>query len=414
MHEPLFRPEVYTAPPSAWGATRLRPPLPWQCVVAVCVSVVAAFILLLVKGQYVNKAKVVGYLAPAQGIVTLWSPSGGVITQLYVREGDSVAAGQALCVITNEGATAAGNTQVKILEQLKTKKTSLEESLAQQDTIVNLEQAKLNAQREKLKSDWLQNRAEYNLSESKIHSLQLLGEKYQHLYRQQFVSELELEQARQRLLEAQLQIQSLTQTGNYLHNEIARMAQEYKLSAVHSEERKKALLRDISQLQQEIVQQEQNSARQIVAPTAGIIGNVPAHVHQMVNANERLITLLPLHSPLQATVLVPSRAAGFIALGQDVVLRYSAFPYQKFGTQQGKIIAIDQAATLPSDSNLVLPIKEPSYLVSVQLAQQFIHTYQEPTPLKPGMLLDADIYLDRRSLAEWLLDPIRSISRKNG
>lgn len=414
MNKPLFRAEVYAAPPLSWGATRLRPPLPWHVVVALCAAILGAFILLLVLGQYVNKAKVVGYLSPAQGVVTLWSPSEGVITELYVREGDNVQAGQALCLIANEGATNAGNTQVKILEQLKAKKLSLEQSLAQQDTIVNLERAKLAAQSEKLSADWKQNRAEYNLSESKIRSLQLIGDKYQHLYRQQFVSELELEQARQRILEAQLHIQSLTQAGSYVQNEIARMAQEHELLAVHSEERKNALLREVNQLQQEILQQEQNSARLVVAPAAGIIGNLSAHPHQMVKPNQQLITLLPLQSPLQATLIVPSRAAGFIALGQDVVLRYSAFPYQKFGAQRGKIIAIDQAATLPGDSHFLLPIKEPSYLVSVDLAQQFIHTYENTTPLKPGMLLDADIYLDRRSLGEWLLDPIKSISRKNG
>lgn len=414
MSKALFRAEVYSAPPLAWGTTRMRAPLPWQLVTGLCVLILTACVVLLVQVEYVNKAKVAGFLSPSQGMLTLWSPSGGVIRELYVKEGDTVQKGQRLCLIGNEANTASGNTQAQILEQLTHKKRSLEESLKQQDNIANLERAKLSAQSDKLAADFAQNRAEFNLAESKIQSLRLIGEKYQHLYKQQFVSELELEQARQRVLEAQLQVQNLTQNAHYLQNEIARMQQEHKLLTVTTEERKNTLQREISQLQQEILQQEHYSAHVVVAPAAGVVGNLPVHAHQMVNANQRLFTLLPENSPLQAVLVVPSRAAGFIQPGQQVVMRYGAFPYQKFGAQQGKIISIDQAITQQGDANVLVPIREPSYLVAVELNAQFIHTYGDTTPLKAGMLLDADIYLDHRSLADWLLDPIKSISRKNG
>ncbi|HEY6527801.1 MAG TPA: HlyD family efflux transporter periplasmic adaptor subunit [Cellvibrionaceae bacterium] len=414
MANVLFRAEVFTAPPLAWGVTRLSAPMPWQLVSGLCALIIAACVVLLVQVEYVNKAKVAGFLSPSQGLLTLWSPTGGVVRELYVKEGDEVHKGQALCLISNEANTATGNTQAQILEQLTQKKRSLEESLSQQDTIATLERLKLTAQSTKLNADWTQNRAEFNLVESKIQSLQLIGDKYQRLYQQQFVSELEVEQSRQKVLEAQLNLQKLSQNGNFLQNEIARMAQEHKLLAVTIEERKNSLQRDISQLQQEILQQEHNSAHVVVAPAAGIVGNLPVHAHQMVNANQRLFTLLPEHSPLQAVLVVPSRAAGFIQPGQQVVMRYSAFPYQKFGTQQGKIVSIDQAITQQGDANVLVSIREPSYLVAVELNAQFIHTYGDTTPLKAGMLLDADIYLDHRCLADWLLDPIKSISRKNG
>lgn len=414
MAKALFRAEVFSAPPLAWGATRMSAPLPWQLVTGLCASIIAACILLLIQVEYVNKARVAGFLSPTQGMLTLWSPSGGVIRELYVKEGDTVQKGQPLCLIGNAANTASGNTQAQILEQLTHKKRSLEESLKQQDTIAALEQTKLSAQSDKLGADFSQNRAEFNLAQSKIQSLRLIGDKYQHLYHQQFVSELELEQAKQRVLEAQLHVQSLTQNGHFLQSEIARMASEHKLLAATTEARKNTLQREINQLQQEILLQEHHSAHVVVAPATGIVGNLPVHAHQMVNANQRLFTLLPENSPLQAVLVVPSRAAGFIQPGQQVVMRYGAFPYQKFGTQQGKIISIDQAITQQGDANVLIPIREPSYLVAVELNAQFIHTYGDTTALKAGMLLDADIYLDHRSLADWLLDPIKSISRKNG
>lgn len=414
MAKALFRPEVFTAPPLAWGTTRLHAPMPWQWVSGVCALIIASSVLLLIQVQYVNKAKVAGFLSPSQGMLTLWSPNGGVIRELYIKEGDRVEKGQALCLIANDANTTSGNTQAQILEQLTQKKRSLEESLKQQETIAGLERAKLKAQSEKLSADWAQNRAQFNLAQNKIQSLRLIENKYQRLYQQQFVSELELEQTRQRVLEAELQLQTMSQTGHFLQNEITRMEQEHQLLAITTDERKNTLQREINQLQLEILQQEHQNAHLMVAPKEGIVGNLAVFDHQMVHANQRLLTLLPEHSQLQAVLVVPSRAAGFIQPGQQVVMRYGAFPYQKFGTQQGKIISIDQAITQQGDANVLIPIREPSYLVFVELNAQFIHTYGDTTALKAGMLLDADIYLDHRSLAAWLLDPIKSISRKNG
>jgi len=414
MANTLFRAEVFKAPPLAWGTTRIHAPLPWPLITGCCALIIIACSVLLVQMEYVNKAKVSGFLSPSQGVITLWSPSSGLISELYVKEGDTVHKGQALCLIGSAATSTSGNTQAHILEQLTAKKHSLEESLAQQDIIADLERTKLTTRQEKLDADWAQNRAEFDLAERKIHSLQLISEKYQRLHQQQFVSELEVEQAHQRVLEAQLHLQSLIQNGNFLHTEIARMTQEHALLVATTGERKNALVRDINQLQQEILQQEHTSAQLVVAPAAGIIGNLPVRQNQMVNPSQRLFTLLPDNSPLQAVLIVPSRAAGFIRSGQQVVMRYGAFPYQKFGTQRGTIISIDQAITQPGDANLLIPLREPSYLVAVELNSQFIHTYGDSTPLKAGMLLDADVYLEHRSLADWLLDPIKSISRKNG
>lgn len=147
MAKALFRPEVFTAPPLAWGTTRLHAPMPWQWVSGVCALIIASSVLLLIQVQYVNKAKVAGFLSPSQGMLTLWSPNGGVIRELYIKEGDRVEKGQALCLIANDANTTSGNTQAQILEQLTRKKRSLEESLKQQETIAGLERAKRKTQR---------------------------------------------------------------------------------------------------------------------------------------------------------------------------------------------------------------------------------------------------------------------------
>jgi multidrug efflux pump subunit AcrA (membrane-fusion protein) len=105
---------------------------------------------------------------------------------------------------------------------------------------------------------------------------------------------------------------------------------------------------------------------------------------------------------LQARLSVPSRAIGFIAPGDRILLRYRAFPYQTFGHQVGRVASISPDAIAPAgaagNSGQV-------YRVLVDLQQQAITARGKSRPLRPGMLLDADILGERRRLYEWILKP---------
>ena len=69
---------------------------------------------------------------------------------------------------------------------------------------------------------------------------------------------------------------------------------------------------------------------EIRAPGDGFITSIVGHAGQPVAANAPLLTIVPA-SDLRAELLAPSSAVGFIAPGERVLLRYDAFPYQKFG-----------------------------------------------------------------------------------
>ena len=46
------------------------------------------------------------------------------------------------------------------------------------------------------------------------------------------------------------------------------------------------------------------------------------------------------------------------------------------------------------------------------LDQQFVKAYGQDLRLQAGMLVDADIWLDRRRLYEWVLEPLYSVLGK--
>jgi membrane fusion protein len=90
------------------------------------------------------------------------------------------------------------------------------------------------------------------------------------------------------------------------------------------------------------------------------------------------------------------------------MLRYRAYPYQKFGQQYGEVVRISRSALSPAEAAVVLghASELPLYSVVVALDRQSIDAYGKVEALKPGMALDADILLDRRSLWQWMFEPL--------
>ena len=133
-----------------------------------------------------------------------------------------------------------------------------------------------------------------------------------------------------------------------------------------------------------------------------------------MTANTPILSIIPENSPLEIELLLPTRSAGFVKLGDEVKIRFDAFPYQKFGVASGKIVNIDQAVILPTDTILPIEVKEAVYRVRASIQYQSISAYGDTFPLKVGMTADADIILEKRSLLEWLLDPIYAVKGKIG
>ena len=55
---------------------------------------------------------------------------------------------------------------------------------------------------------------------------------------------------------------------------------------------------------------------------------------------------------------------------------------------------------------------EPFYRVTVVLDKQAVTAFGKPEPLKPGMLLDADVLGEKRRLIEWVFEPLYSLKGK--
>ena len=110
---------------------------------------------------------------------------------------------------------------------------------------------------------------------------------------------------------------------------------------------------------------------------------------------------------MRAHLYAPSSAVGLLRADQSVLLRYDAFPFQKYGAQRGRIETVSLAPLAASElTGLPTSAREPMYRIDVALERQDIAAGAVLRALVPGMQLEADVPIERRRLVEWLFAPV--------
>ncbi len=190
---------------------------------------------------------------------------------------------------------------------------------------------------------------------------------------------------------------------------------------LRTETRLAELDRNVEALEQELLEAEVLREIVITAAQAGTVTGLRAAQGSSADTSTPLLSIVPAGSELSAQLFVPSKAIGFIRPGQDVQLRYEAFPYQKFGQHLGAVSSVSLSAVSPNELGAqlagltsLLSGDEAVYIVTVRLARQTVTAYGEAVALQPGMQLEADVVIETRRLIEWVFDPLFTLTGKLG
>ncbi|MCR6684864.1 HlyD family efflux transporter periplasmic adaptor subunit [Pseudoxanthomonas sp.] len=419
MTETLFRREALEARRTSWlGAISLAQPLRLWLLTLLAVLAALAIGTFLVLGTYTRRSTVTGQLVPTQGLATVLAPATGVVGRLDASEGERVDAGQALAVVTVPRATpAAGDTQAALESRLAQRQASLESMQDAQQQQLRAQADGLRAQLASARREWVQTEAEVVTRQAQARIARETLERLRQLQDNKYVSLLQIKQQESAALEYAGQAQALQRQTTAARRAVAQLEQALRELPGQQQAVAATLQRDLASLEQERVQTQAQGALAVSAPVGGMVATQLVKPGQAVQAGQPLLSLLPGDGRLEAELLVPSRAIGFIEPGDRVLLRYQAYPYQKFGHQRGTVERISRSALSSGELGALIGNAqqgEPFYRVTVALAEQAVTAYGRPEPLKPGMLLDADILGERRRLVEWIFEPIYSVGRKLG
>jgi membrane fusion protein len=414
----LFRQEAISAQSSNWiGSILLVSKNLTGMLVAASVVSVLLVIFFLTSFEYTRRARVSGSTAPDQGLIKVLAPISGVVLNRDVSEGEHLTQGRELLSLSGDRATQHNAlAQAEVSEKVRSRIESLQSEKTTQLELMRLQRSGLQQRQRSLEGELAQLGREAMLQTERVSLSQKSVERFKELVRTQFASQTQAQQREEELLDQQARLQALHRSRIGVEKDLFAVRSELSQLPTKLDSQVAAIDRSLSSAEQELLENESRRQVSVTAQQAGTATAVLVEAGQMVSAGQPLLSIVPTGSTLEAHLYAPSRSAGFIQPGHKVLLRYQAFPYQKFGHQEGIVKHVSKTALAPQELSQLaqgsLSSNEPVFKIVVELDSQTITAYGEQKYIQPGMQLEADILLDRRRLVEWILEPLYSLRGK--
>ena len=216
----------------------------------------------------------------------------------------------------------------------------------------------------------------------------------------------QVEDSRSALLARRAEVESLTERliaqREALRTTEAQMAQR----TLETSRTRSVLLAQRAALAEQRAELSRTDRLVLTAPIGGEVGDVSVEVGQRARPDQSLVTIVPRGSRLEVWLYAPSRAVGFARPGQQVRLLFDAFPYQKYGAGRGTVTAVSRVPTEPSNLDSNLGIEEPVFRIRVRIDEMAPRVPADQRAMRPGMTLNANLVLERRSLWQVLFGPV--------
>jgi hemolysin D len=426
-----FRPDLLTiqnSPPSAW---------PRGLLLAVT-GLLGLLILWAIFAKLDVVATAQGRLVPMSFTKVVQPAEAGVVLDILVKDGDAVKAGQTLlrldarlaqseltglgkdvsikkltlrrveAELADRPFSAQANDLVEISAQVeaqfRARRQSYTDALAQETEALNKAKADL-ASADQVLSKLKQTVPLYRQS----------AEAYDKLLKEGFVGEVAANEKKREFVEREQDFKAQESNVQSLKAVIA--GSEKKLISVRSNYRSQLeneRIETLTQLNKSSQELDKSTIRsgllEIKAPNDGVVKDLAVTTKgAVVQAGSLLLNIVPREEPVQAEVLLSNEDVGFIGVGQKAHIKVAAYPFQKYGLLEGKVLLV---AADSSDPKQQQATQQPQLtyraLVSLQ-TQALVAPNGEKLALSPGMLISAEIHQGQRTVLEYLLSPVQKV-----
>jgi len=412
----LFRIEATEAQRKGWlGEVRIARMTGYWVVVSLALGLAAGVLAFLWLGHYTRRERVTGQLVPTEGVLNLSAAGSGLVTRIFVEEGQSVRRGDPIIEISGEYASAEhGNALAAQSQRIVEQRNQLANDLLVQRKLLTEQQRVLRIRRDLTRAQLIQAEQEHGIQAAQVDRSQALLDKIRLLLKQGYVSAIQIQQQEEAISAAKAQSKALQGKVLGTRQQLSALDEELARAPLDAALRASVIERELAAAESSLAQNEAQRAQLLRSPADGVVSMLIPKVGQSLRPGQALAAVLPRGARLEAQLLVPTRAMGLMEEGNRVVLRYQAFPYQKYGQHYGHVMHISRNALAP-DEVLTLAgerVVDPRYRVTVGIERQCVAGTERCEPLRPGMSLDADIMLESRSLMEWMFEPLYGLRRR--
>ena len=368
----------------------------WLCAILFGGSLIWAFV-----AKIDQTVTVRGRLEPSGSVREVESPSAGVVSKVFVKDGVEVIKGEPLFDVEAKG--------------LASRRKAFETTL----TLYELQASTLNSI---LQSGGDLSRLEKlpdipNVNDSSLNS-QLNTARQQS---QQFISRLEQIAARLNSRRSTMKLREqiaddmklLFENGAMARNQYLlqlNQVQETRTEVVTLEEERSRVIGQIAsqlnQINRQMIQiraelvglKETISYRTIRAPISGKVFDVKVSPQTVVNGDQEVLKLVPANR-LQAKIAISDSDIGFVKVGLPVNVSVDSFPSGEFGYISGILTKLG-SDVLPPDSQS----QQYRFPATVSLDQQSVMAGDQLLNLQSGMGVSANIKLRSRPVISIISD----------
>jgi hemolysin D len=192
-------------------------------------------------------------------------------------------------------------------------------------------------------------------------------------------------------------------------------------------DRRSKALQKVATLDQQIAKTRQRETyRRLVAAVDGTVQNVKIHTPgAVVTTADTLMTIVPDGTGIEVEALVENKDIGFVREGQEVELKFDAFPFTRYGLIKGSVRKLGrdsvQSGNRPASqlaggmaASSTPPASDLSYPAKVTLARDWIDVDGRRETIQPGMQVSAEIKTGDRRAIEFLLSPVMQTIKEAG
>jgi multidrug resistance efflux pump len=358
----------------------------WLLIALACFGLIVAIVLRLpetVRCPFV--------LVPAKGADPIQSPHEGVISRVFVSEGQKVKKGAALYVLRSDEIRGLDTQFRTLTEDLRNK----EESLAQSDTAYA---AQLNIKKAEIE----QAASEVNFRENYAKTSHDLVERMKKLAQEGGFSEIDLVRMKLDLAGSEKDLSVAQKTAQQVNLDRERMETEHARQRGEQQSEIEKLKMRIAALKADLENTQQNLLT-IHSPYDGVIVSMDQRtVGSVVQQGQILCQLSPQDAEPHARMIINEAGLAKLAVAQPVRYFFDAFPYQRYGVVKGKLDWISPSTVATNDgSHFIALASLDRFAISTRRGQNL--------PLRVGMRGEAHIVVGGRTPIDYMLEPLHQL-----
>lgn len=214
----------------------------------------------------------------------------------------------------------------------------------------------------------------------------------------------QLEQTRGEGDRARLSIEQARSGMRELETEIANVQDNYLLRAM---DELNSVVAEQSELEETLPRLEERVSRTVIrAPMEGIVSRLNFRTQGgFVNTGDVMVELVPTGEALIIEAKIMPKDISRIQLGDDVRIRLSAYDSSKYGSVDGRVSRISPDAVTDERNQ-----DTSHYLVDVAIEGELIlDDTDAAVTLKPGMTATVDVLSGKRTVLEYIWQPIARV-----